>query len=157
MTTAHEFTLKTIKGTDKKLADYQGKALLVVNVASKCGFTPQYEGLEALHKRLAPQGLAILGVPCNQFGKQEPGTEAEIATFCEVNYGVTFDLFTKVDVNGAAAHPLFQWLTSTTGGPIKWNFAKFVIGKDGAVVKRFDSGTKPDSAELASAIAQALG
>ena len=156
MTTAHDFALKTITGTEKKLSDYKGKVLLVVNVASKCGFTPQYQGLEELHKRLAPKGLAILGVPCNQFGAQEPGTEQEIAQFCEINYGVTFDLFAKVDVNGASAHPLYQWLTDGGKAPIKWNFAKFVVGKDGNVVKRFDSGAKPDSVDLVGAVENAL-
>src|SRR3982751_3801690 len=137
MTTAHDFTLNTIKGTAKSLKDYAGKAILVVNVASECGYTPQYTGLEELHKKLAGRGLAIIGVPCNQFGAQEPGTEAEIAAFCTKNYGVTFDLFSKVDVNGDAAHPLYQWLTKDGAEPIKWNFTKFVLDKNGNVLERF--------------------
>lgn len=158
MTTAHDFTLKTIDGTERALSAYQGKAMLIVNVASACGYTPQYGGLQALHTAMAARGLAVLGVPCNQFGAQEPGKEVEIATFCQKNYGVTFDLFSKVDVNGPTAHPLYQWLTSAGAvtGPVKWNFAKFVVDKRGNVVARFDSGTKPDSKELADAIATAL-
>jgi glutathione peroxidase len=156
MTTAHDFTLKSINGADKPLQDYKGKALLVVNVASECGYTPQYTGLEALHKKLAAKGLAVLGVPCNQFGGQEPGTEKEIAAFCTKNYGVSFDLFSKVDVNGAAAHPLYKWLTGDGKDPIKWNFGKFVIGKDGAVVERFSHKTAPDDPALLAAIEKAL-
>ena len=155
---AHDFTLKTIDGKDKKLADYRGKALLVVNVASECGFTPQYKGLQELHEKLGPKGLAVIGVPCNQFGAQEPGTEMEISAFCQKNFGVTFDMFSKVDVNGATAHPLFQWLTAQgeKPGPIKWNFGKFVVDKNGAFVTRFGHKTEPNDAELAAAITNAL-
>ncbi len=154
---AHDFTLKTIDGKDKKLDAYAGKAMLVVNVASQCGLTPQYEGLEALHKEMAQKGLAVLGVPCNQFGAQEPGTEKEIATFCSTSYGVTFDMFSKVDVNGAGAHPLYKWLTADGDKPIEWNFGKFLIGKDGAVVARFDPKVPPTDPALRQAIERALG
>ena len=158
MTSAHDFTMKTIDGTDKKLSDYKGKVLLLVNVASECGFTPQYQGLEALHKKLAGKGLAVVGVPCNQFGAQEPGTEKEIAAFCEKKYGVTFDMFSKVDVNGAGAHPLFQWLTAQgpDAGPVKWNFAKFLVGKDGAFLGRYLHKVDPNDASLVAAVEKAL-
>ena len=157
MTTAHDFSLKTIDGKDKKLSDYKGKVVVVVNVASQCGYTPQYEGLEKLYERLKGKGLAMIGVPCNQFGAQEPGSETEIAAFCQKNYGVTFDLASKVDVNGPAAHPLYQWLTKSGAEPIKWNFAKFVVGKDGALVQRFEHKTKPEDADFVSTIEKALG
>lgn len=157
MPSAHDFTLKTIDGKDKKLSDYAGKVLLVVNVASRCGYTPQYKGLEELHTMLGPKGLAVLGVPCNQFGAQEPGSEAEIQAFCDTHYGVTFDMFSKIDVNGASAHPLYRWLTAEGGGNVKWNFTKFLVGKDGKALGRFESGTKPESPELRKAIDVALG
>ncbi|WP_017905663.1 glutathione peroxidase [Pseudomonas asplenii] len=139
----------TIKGEQKTLADFAGKALLVVNTASKCGFTPQYKGLEALWQHYKDQGLVILGFPCNQFGKQEPGNEAAISEFCELNYGVSFPLFKKIEVNGAGAHPLFVQLKKDAPGllgseRIKWNFTKFLISRDGKVVKRFAPLTKPD-------------
>jgi len=138
----------TIKGEQKTLADFAGKAVLVVNTASKCGFTPQYAGLQALHEAYGARGLAVLGFPCNQFGKQEPGNEGAISEFCELNYGVSFPLFKKIDVNGAEAHPLFVQLKKRAPGVlgsqgIKWNFTKFLIGKDGALVKRFAPATKP--------------
>jgi glutathione peroxidase len=162
MTTAHDFEAKTIDGTNKSLADYAGKALLVVNVASKCGLTPQYTKLEALHQQYGARGLVVIGFPCNQFGGQEPGTEAEIKTFCESKYDVTFPLFSKVDVNGASQHPLFAWLesqpTSPDGpGDITWNFAKFLIGKDGSVVARFSPKEDPSGAKVTSAIESAIG
>ncbi|MDP2343352.1 MAG: glutathione peroxidase [Deltaproteobacteria bacterium] len=155
--TAHDFSLTTIAGANKPLADYQGKVLLVVNLASRCGYTPQYRGLEALHRKLKDKGLVVVGVPCNQFGAQEPGTDAEIHAFCTSKYEVSFDLFSKVDVNGDAAAPLFRWLTTEGKGPIKWNFAKFIVGRDGKYVTRFDSGTAPESKELNSALEKALG
>jgi glutathione peroxidase len=132
------------------LSQYQGKVVLIVNVASECGFTPQYKGLQALHAKYKDEGLAILGFPCNQFGAQEPGTSEEIASFCEENYGVDFDMFEKIDVNGKAAAPLYQYLTSAEAvgadaGPVKWNFEKFLIGRDGKVVKRYRSFTTPEA------------
>ena len=138
----------TLGGEVKTLADFGGKAVLVVNTASKCGFTPQYKGLEALWQQYADQGLVILGFPCNQFGQQEPGDEAAISQFCELNFGVTFPLFKKIDVNGSQAHPLFIQLKKRAPGllgsqGIKWNFTKFLIGKDGQLVKRFAPTTKP--------------
>ena len=157
MNTAHDFTLKTIDGKDKKLSDYQGKVLLLVNVASRCGFTPQYKGLEELHRAWKEKGVCVLGIPCNQFGEQEPGTEAEIQTFCSTTYDVTFDMFSKVDVNGETAHPLYRWLTSEGGGEIKWNFNKFLVGKDGRYITRFGSTTAPDSKKLLEALAGAVG
>jgi len=152
MTTVYDFTAKTIDGTEQPLADYRGKTLLVVNVASKCGFTPQYTGLEALHRKLAAHGFAVLGFPCDQFGHQEPGDEAEIKNFCSLNYDVTFPLFAKIDVNGGNAHPLYQWLKSEKPGvlgteAIKWNFTKFLIDGTGAVVHRYGSADKPESIE----------
>ena len=147
MTTAHDFSIKTIDGKERKLSDYKGKALLVVNVASECGFTPQYEGLEKLYEKLKGKGLAILGVPCNQFGAQEPGGEAQIAAFCQKNYGVTFDLASKVEVIGGDAHPLYKFLTNDGKDPIKWNFAKFLVDKNGNLVERFDSKVKPEDLE----------
>jgi glutathione peroxidase len=162
MSTLHDFKLKTIDGKDQSLADYKGKAVLVVNVASKCGLTPQYEGLEKLHERYAARGFAVLGFPCNQFGAQEPGTEAQIQEFCTTNYGVKFPMFSKVEVNGAGRAPLYQWLTSEQTAPdgpgdIKWNFAKFVVDKQGRVVARFNPMVKPDAPELIAAVEKALG
>ena len=159
MSTAHDFSLKTITGQEKSLGEYKGRPLLVVNVASKCGFTPQYDGLEKLHKEYGPRGLAVIGIPCNQFGSQEPGSEAEIQEFCRMNFGVSFDLFAKSDVNGPSAVPLYQWLTgseSPAPGAIGWNFEKFLIGKDGKVVKRFSSRIKPESEDLKKNIEAAL-
>jgi len=139
----------TIKGEQKTLADFSGKALLVVNTASKCGFTPQYKGLEKLWEEYKDEGLVILGFPCNQFGKQEPGDEGAISSFCELNYGVSFPLFKKIDVNGSDAHPLFTELKKRAPGllgsqGIKWNFTKFLISADGQQVKRFAPATKPE-------------
>lgn len=147
MTTLHDFTATSIAGDDVDLADYRGKAVLVVNTASKCGFTPQYEGLEDLHRRYGDDGLVVLGFPCDQFGHQEPGDEAQIADFCQLNYGVSFPMFAKVEVNGDDAHPLYRWLRSEKGGllgdRIKWNFTKFLVAPDGTVVDRYAPSTKP--------------
>ncbi len=150
---ALNFTMKSITGQDVNLADYKGKVLLVVNVASKCGLTPQYEELEALHEKYGDKGLAVLGFPSNQFGKQEPGTDAQIAEFCAETYKVKFPMFSKIDVNGEKAAPLYKHLTSVETQPkgkgdITWNFEKFVIGKDGKVVARFAPRTKPDAKEV---------
>ena len=151
MTSLADFSATSIDGSDTDLSQYEGKAVLVVNTASKCGFTPQYEGLEALYGKYQDQGLVVLGFPCDQFAHQEPGSEDEIAEFCSVNYGVTFPMFAKVDVNGADAHPLYAWLRDQKGGllgsKIKWNFTKFLIGKDGQVVDRYASITKPEKLE----------
>jgi len=144
----YDFSVKDIHGKSVKLDRYKGKVLLVVNTASKCGFTPQYKGLEALYQKYHGKGLEILGFPCNQFGAQEPGTEDEIASFCEVNFGVTFPLFAKVDVNGDAAAPLYRHLKSAKPGllgseAIKWNFTKFLVDRKGAVVARFAPNDEP--------------
>ena len=149
MTTAYDFSATTLDGKPASLRDYAGKVLLVVNTASKCGFTPQYEGLEALYKQYRDRGLAVLGFPCNQFGAQEPGTAAEIGSFCEKNYGVSFPMFEKIDVNGDGAHPLYRWLKSSAKGVlgsegIKWNFTKFLVDRQGNVVDRFAPTTKPE-------------
>jgi len=151
----------TIDGRAVKLEDYAGKVVLVVNVASRCGFTRQYRELQALHEKYGERGLVILGFPCNQFGGQEPGTEADIKTFCETKFGVTFPMFSKVDVNGDNAHPLFRRLTAADApfadrGPVKWNFEKFLIGRDGVPIARFRSRVAPDAAEVTAAIEKAL-
>ncbi len=148
MTTLHDFSATSITGEETSLADYAGKVVLVVNTASKCGFTPQYEGLEALQERYQDRGLVVLGFPCDQFAHQEPGTEDEIAEFCTLTYGVSFPMFAKIEVNGSGAHPLYRWLRSQRGGVlgdrIKWNFTKFLVGRDGQVIKRYPPTTKPD-------------
>ena len=151
----YEFQMKTIKGEPVSLAEYKGRVLLVVNVASKCGYTPQYEGLEALYKRYKDQGLIVLGFPANNFLWQEPGSDAEIQTFCKAKYGVTFPMFSKISVKGGDKAPLYQFLTST-GGEIPWNFTKFLIGKDGKPIERFSPKVTPDAAELTGAIEKAL-
>ena len=161
MTTAHDFKAKTIDGSDKALKDYAGKALLVVNVASRCGLTPQYEGLQALYQQYRARGLEVLGFPCNQFGAQEPGTEDEIKTFCDTRYNVTFPLFAKLEVNGGGRHPLYAFLTAQPTQPdgpgdIVWNFAKFVIDKQGKVVARFSPTVTPSDPELVQTIERAL-
>ena len=157
MTTLHDFRAKTIEGGEQDLGEYRGKALLVVNVASQCGLTPQYAKLQSLYAERAAAGLEVLGFPCNQFMGQEPGTEGEIKTFCETSYGVTFPLFAKLEVNGPGAHPLYQWLKSETGGgEVQWNFEKFVVGKDGRVIERFSPKTAPDDPKLLAAIERAL-
>ena len=149
--------MKSLTGKKVDLAKYKGKVLLVVNVASQCGATPQYKPLEALHEKYNEKGLAVLGFPCNQFGKQEPGNDEEVADFCQKNYGVKFDMFSKVDVNGDKAAELFKELTSKENfakdaGPVKWNFEKFLISKEGKVVGRFRTGVEPDSEEVVKAI-----
>jgi glutathione peroxidase len=159
--TLHDFTVRTIDGKEKSLADYKGNVLLVVNVASECGYTPQYAGLQALHEAYASKGLRVLGFPANDFGAQEPGTEADIKAFCTKNYGVTFDMFAKVRVKGEGMEPLFDWLQSPEenpgfGGAIKWNFGKFLIGKDGVVLARFEHKVDPTSAELKAAVEKAI-
>lgn len=159
MATFYEHSVKTIDGREINLKDYEGKVVLVVNTASKCGFTPQYEGLERLYERYKDRGLVILGFPCNQFGAQEPGNEAEIAQFCSLTYNVTFPMFAKVKVNGDDAHPLYQHLKSARPGllgteGIKWNFTKFLIDRSGAVVDRFAPQTKPE--DLSAAIEKLL-
>lgn len=150
--TVYDFTAKNLAGQDVPLSDFRGQVLLIVNTASKCGFTPQYAGLEELYEKLHPEGLTILGFPCNQFGAQEPGSESEIGTFCQKNYGVSFPMFAKIDVNGADAHPLYQYLKKDRKGllgteAIKWNFTKFLIGRDGEPVARYAPQTKPEDLE----------
>lgn len=148
MTSLSHFTANRIDGTPLSFAELQGQVLLIVNTASACGFTPQFEGLEALHKTYGHQGLSVIGFPCNQFGAQDAGTNAEIGAFCQRNYGVSFTMMEKVDVNGEHAHPLFQWLKAQAPGVlgsegIKWNFTKFLVGKDGRVLKRYASMDAP--------------
>jgi glutathione peroxidase len=147
MTTIHDFSATSIDGLERRLVDYKGKVVLVVNTASQCGFTGQYKGLEELYRTYADRGLVVLGFPCDQFGHQEPGDEEEIATFCERNFGVTFPLFSKIDVNGPDAHPLYQWLRSEKSGlvgdKIRWNFTKFLVDTEGNVVERYGSRTTP--------------
>ena len=175
MNTIYDFTALSNKGKEVNFADYQGKVLLIVNTASKCGFTPQYDGLEALYQKYKDQGLVIIGFPCDQFGHQEPGTNEEIAEFCRLNHGVTFPLMSKIEVNGEGAHPIYQWLKSQAGfagfnpahpltkildemftkadpdyaskPDIKWNFTKFLINKEGGVVSRFEPTTEPQDME----------
>jgi len=159
MTTAYDFDALAIDGKPLALSTLSGKALLVVNTASACGFTPQFAGLEALHQKYGAQGLVVLGFPCNQFGAQDKGSNSEIANFCQKNYGVSFAMMSKVDVNGATAHPLFQWLRQQAPGilgteSIKWNFTKFLVGPDGLVRKRFAPTDKP--AQLAQDIEAVL-
>ncbi|HLS60870.1 MAG TPA: glutathione peroxidase [Virgibacillus sp.] len=144
----YQFSAQTMQGKEKSLSDYGGKVLLIVNTASECGFTPQFQGLQKLYETYKDQGLEILGFPCNQFGKQDPGTDESIESFCQQNYGVTFQMFSKIDVKGEHAHPLFTYLTEEAKGiltkQIKWNFTKFLIDKNGNVTKRFAPQTKPD-------------
>jgi len=152
MTTFHDFTVDDIGGKPVNLDRYKGKVVLVVNTASKCGFTPQYKGLEALYRKYKDQGLEVLGFPCNQFGAQEPGSEQEIATFCETNYDVTFPMFRKVDVNGDSAAPVYKFLKSAKPGllgteAIKWNFTKFLVDRSGKVLERFAPNDTPESIE----------
>jgi glutathione peroxidase len=149
MTTAYDFSAKTLEGSDISLDAYRGKAMLVVNTASKCGFTPQYTGLEKLWRQYQDKGLVVLGFPCDQFGHQEPGDEAEIKNFCSLTYDVTFPMFAKVEVNGANAHPFYKWLKSEKAGllgleGIKWNFTKFLVDKDGKVLKRYAPTDTPE-------------
>ncbi|MVA72694.1 glutathione peroxidase [Agrobacterium vitis] len=155
---AHDFSAKDITGRERKLAEFAGKLLLIVNTASKCGFTPQYEGLETLQKRFQDD-LVIIGFPCNQFGGQEPGSEAEIASFCDLNFKVSFPMFAKIDVKGNEAHPLYKYLTHEVRGilgteAIKWNFTKFLVGRDGTPIARYAPITKPE--EITDDIAKAV-
>jgi glutathione peroxidase len=155
----YDIPLKDIDGKDASLKPYQGKVMLVVNVASKCGYTPQYAGLEALYKKYEGQGLVVCGFPCNQFMHQEPGTAAEIKEFCTAKYGVTFPMFDKIEVNGGHRHPLYAALAgkdSPFPGDIKWNFTNFLVGRDGKILARFESKVKPDSEEMTKAIEAAL-
>ena len=148
--TVHDYSARTIDGEDRKLSDYKGKVMVIVNTASKCGFTPQYKGLEKMFREFRGKGLVVLGFPCDQFGHQEPGDENEIKQFCSLNYDVTFPMFSKVDVNGDHTHPLYQYLKNEAPGllgsrGIKWNFTKFLVDKSGKVVKRYGSIDKPES------------
>ena len=157
--TVYDFEAREIDGKNVALSAFQGKVLLIVNTASKCGFTPQFGGLEELHKSYEDKGLAVLGFPCNQFASQDPGADSEIAAFCQLNYGVSFLMMGKIDVNGSAAHPLYKWLTAEAPGllgskAIKWNFTKFLVGKDGRVIKRYAPLDKP--ADMAKDIETAL-
>lgn len=159
MTSFYDFSATSIDGHSQALSSYEGKVVLVVNTASACGFTPQFEGLQQLHQRYAEQGLVIVGFPCNQFGQQDKGSDSEIASFCQRNYGVDFPMMSKVDVNGANAHPLFVWLKAQAPGilgteMIKWNFTKFLLSRDGRVLKRYAPKDTPQS--LAADIQQAL-
>jgi glutathione peroxidase len=150
MTSVYDFEALQIDGKKVALNKFEGQVLLIVNTASACGFTPQFAGLEALHAELGDKGLAVLGFPCNQFGAQDSGSNAEIADFCQLNYGVTFPMMAKIEVNGAGAHPLYQWLSKEAPGllgskSIKWNFTKFLVGRDGAVLKRYAPTDTPES------------
>ena len=147
--TVYDFDARQIDGKDISLAEFKGKVVLIVNTASQCGFTPQFGGLEVLHQSHGGKGLVVLGFPCNQFGSQDPGSDDEISGFCQVNYGVSFPMMSKIDVNGPAAHPLYKWLSSEAPGllgskAIKWNFTKFLVGKDGQVIKRYAPTDKPE-------------
>ncbi|MBX3725238.1 MAG: glutathione peroxidase [Xanthomonadales bacterium] len=160
MTSAYDFKATLLDGREKALSDWRGQVLLVVNVASRCGFTPQYAGLEALWQGYRERGLVVLGFPCDQFGHQEPGDAAEIAQFCSLNFDVSFPMFAKIEVNGSKAHPLYRWLKAQRGGllglrMIKWNFTKFLVGRDGRVLSRHAPTTTPEA--LRSEIERALG
>ena len=160
MTTAHDFSARDIDGKDVSLSAWKGKAMLIVNVASKCGFTPQYTGLEALHRKYQDKGFAVLGFPCDQFGHQEPGDEAEIKNFCSLTYDVSFPMFAKIDVNGSATHPLYKWLKQEKSGllgigAIKWNFTKFLVDGEDKVVKRYAPTDTPES--IGKDVAKLLG
>ena len=159
MSSIYDFEARQINGKDIALSKFKGKVMLIVNTASKCGFTPQFGGLEELYKSYSGKGLVVLGFPCNQFGSQDPGADGEIADFCQVNYGVSFPMMGKIDVNGPAAHPLYKWLSSEAPGllgskGIKWNFTKFLVGKDGQVIRRYAPTDKPE--DLAKDIEAAL-
>lgn len=157
-----DFSAKSIEGDERKLSDFSGKVCLIVNVASECGLTPQYDGLQRLYSQYRDNGVEILGFPCNQFGAQEPGSDAEIRNFCRANYGVEFPLFAKIEVNGDGRHPLYTWLTGEAvgpdaGGDIAWNFAKFLVGRDGTLIARFAPTIEPCSTDITSLIDEALG
>lgn len=161
MTTIHQFEAELLDGTNKSFADYDGKVLLIVNTASKCGFTPQFAGLEKIYEQYKNQGLEVLGFPCNQFGGQDPGSNDQIGVFCQKNYGVSFPMFAKVNVKGPEAHVIFRYLTNNSkgvlGNGIKWNFTKFLIGKNGQVINRYAPTTKPETLteDIEKALAQA--
>ena len=152
----YDFTPKSIDGQPAPLSGYKGKVLLLVNVASKCGFTPQYKGLEAVYEEYKDKGLVIVGFPANNFGAQEPGTNEEIKTFCTRNYNVSFPMMSKISVKGDDQDALYKYLTATNGGDIKWNFTKFLVGRNGDILARFEPATKPDSPEVKAAIEKAL-
>lgn len=152
----HEFTLDSMDGKATPLASYKGKVLLLVNVASKCGYTPQYSGLQSLYEKYKDKGLVVVGIPANNFGGQEPGSNEEIKQFCSRTYNVTFPMMKKVSVKGSDMTPLYGYLTSNTGGDVKWNFTKFLVGKDGRILARFESKVTPDSGEVTSAVEKAL-
>ncbi len=159
MASLYDLSARTIDGREQSLAEYRGKTLLIVNVASRCGFTPQYRGLEALYRKLAPQGLVVLGFPCDQFGHQEPGDEAEIRRFCSLEYDVSFPLFAKIEVNGPNAHPLYRELKQAAPGvlgteAVKWNFTKFLVDKTGRVLRRYAPADRPEAleADIAAAL-----
>ncbi|MCA1564438.1 MAG: glutathione peroxidase [Acidobacteria bacterium] len=159
--TVYDFTLKNSKGQDVKLEEFRGKVVMLVNVASKCGYTPQYDGLQKIYERYKDRGFTVLGFPANNFGAQEPGTNEEIQEFCRINYGVTFPVFAKISVKGDDQHPLYKYLTERETNPafageIKWNFNKFLVGRDGRIVARFDSADKPEDAKVTQAIESAL-
>ena len=160
MTSIYQFEAELLDGKNKSFADYEGKVLLIVNTASKCGFTPQFSGLEKLYEKYKDQGFEVLGFPCNQFGGQDPGSNEQIGAYCQKNYGVNFPMFAKVDVKGPEAHISFRYLTNNSkgilGNGIKWNFTKFLIGRDGKVLNRFAPTTKPEDleSEVAAALSQ---
>lgn len=161
MSSIYDFTMKDIDGKEVNLGDYRGKVVMIVNVASRCGYTPQYEGLERIYKKYQDKGFVILGFPANNFGAQEPGSDKEIKSFCSLTYGVTFPMFSKISVKGADKHPFYQFLTGKDTNPefsgeVGWNFAKFLVGKDGKVIARFDSGDEPESDKVAGAIEAAV-
>jgi glutathione peroxidase len=155
--TIYDFTLNSIDGAPAPLAAYRGKVLLLVNVASYCGYTPQYQGLESLYEKYKDRGLVVIGFPANNFGQQEPGTNAEIKEFCERTYKVKFPMYAKISVLGADQAPLYRYLTAAMGGDIRWNFTKFLIGRDGRIVTRFESEVTPESDQVRAAIETALG
>ncbi|HEX9919614.1 MAG TPA: glutathione peroxidase [Pyrinomonadaceae bacterium] len=157
----YDFTLKDAKGKDVKLSEFRGRVVMLVNVASKCGYTPQYDGLQKIYERYREQGFTILGFPANNFGAQEPGTDEQIQEFCRINYGVTFPVFSKISVKGDDKHPLYKYLTERETNPdfageIKWNFNKFLVARDGRILARFDSADKPEDAKVTQAIESAL-
>ena len=160
MNSAHDFSIADLSGKQVDLSSYKGKVLLAVNVASQCGYTPQYKNMAALHERFKDRGLLVLGFPANNFGQQEPGTDAQIAEFCNTRFAVSFPVFSKISVKGGYQHPLFQYLTSAANpdftGDIEWNFEKALIGKDGRLLRRFRSGALPDGPEITAAVEQAL-
>lgn len=159
MTTAHDFSLQKIGGGELALSTFKGQVILLVNVASECGYTKQYQGLQDIYDQFKERGLVVLGVPCNQFGGQEPGTDEQIQQFCTTKFNVTFPMSSKIEVKGKQQHPLYAWLTNDEArypGDIGWNFAKFLIGKNGDVLKRFDSGDKPTDDKVLAAIEKAL-